>query len=94
MGRWTFLLGGMIVWAVHFFALYAIASIFLTTPLARLLTVVVSVGCLAVDAWLFRRALAAPHMDDIDGWSRTMALLMIGISAIAVLWQAFPAVLI
>lgn len=94
MERWIFMLGGMLVWTVHFLALYAIASIFLTTPLARALTVVVSVGCLAADALLFRRALAAPHMDGIDRWSRTMALLMIGISAVAVLWQTFPAVLI
>lgn len=94
MRRWTFLLGGMIVWTVHFFALYAIASIFLTTPLARTLVIVVSVGCLAADAWLFRRALAAPRADGIDAWSRTLAMLTIGISALAVFWQAFPAVLI
>ncbi|GLI98989.1 hypothetical protein [Sphingobium sp. BS19] len=94
MERWTFLLGGMIVWTVHFFALYAVASIFLTTPLARWLTLVVSVCCLGADAWLFRRALTAPHNDGVDRWSRTTALLLIGGSTIAVLWQALPAVLI
>jgi hypothetical protein len=94
MARWTFLLGGMIVWTVHFFVLYTISSIFLTTPLARALTIVVSLGCLAADGWLFRRALAAPHIDDVDGWSRRIALLAVGISALAVFWQAFPAVLI
>lgn len=94
MGRWSFLLGGMIAWMVHFFALYGIASILLTTPFARVLSIVVSVGCLAANAWLFRRAFTAPRIDDIDGWSRTIALLLIGISTIAIFWQAFPAVLI
>lgn len=87
------MLGGMIVWTVHFFSLYAIASIFLTTPLARGLALLVSGGCLVADAWLFRRAFVAKRDDEIDGWNRKLSLLMTGISALAVIWQTFPAIL-
>ena len=57
MRAWALLLGGLIVWTVHFFTLYTIGSIFLTTPLARLLTILVTAACLIADLLLlFRRA--------------------------------------
>jgi hypothetical protein len=90
---WGFLLGGLIVWTVHFFALYGIASIFLTTPLARLLTLVISLACLAANTLLFRRVVRAAATD-MDPWVRTIALYAVGISTLAILWQALPAILI
>lgn len=92
---WTFLLGGVIVWAVDFFLLYAIASIFLTTPLARVLAIIVTLGALAADsvliwiAWNRHRTAT----DDYRRWFATLALLSAAISMLAVLWQGFPAIL-
>jgi hypothetical protein len=90
---WGFLLGGLIVWTVHFFALYGIASIFLTTPLARLLTLAISLACLAANALLFRWVVGA-DATQIDPWVRTIALYAAGVSTLAILWQALPALLI
>ena len=94
MRGWTFLLGGLIVWAAHFFALYGIASIFLTTTLARLLTLGMTLLCLAVDAIWFRDALRCVPADRAEGWMRSVALCGLGLSAIAILWQALPALLV
>jgi len=93
MRGWTFMLGGMIVWTVHFFALYGIASVFLTSTLSRVLTVVVSVGCEAANAWLFVRARAMKSIDEPEEWIRRLTLLGIALSALAVFWQALPAVI-
>lgn len=94
MRGWTFLLGGLIVWAVHFFALYGVASVLLTTMPARILTGLISLACLAADAWLFTAALRARPADPVEAWQRRIALTGTGLSAVAVVWQALPALLI
>jgi len=91
---WTFLLAGLIIWAVHFFALYAIASIFLTTPLARGLTILVTLMCLSLGGLLFARTLRTDMPASMDAWMRAIALCGLGLSAIAILWQALPALLV
>jgi len=93
MRGWSFLLGGLIVWAVHFFALYAIGSIFLTTPIARGLTLVATILCLGWGAWLLRRAWQAASLTPLDDWMRTVALCGLGIAGVAIVWQALPALL-
>ena len=95
MRTWVFLLGGMLVWTVHFFGIYGLASIFLTTPLARILTGILTLACLAAVAWLARRSWAAyqAEQDEVSGWVALLATLINAISFVAVLWQGFPAVL-
>lgn len=94
MRGWALLLGGLIVWTVHFFTLYAIASIFLTTTLSRLLAGVVTLACLAADALLLRHGLRGRQADGFDGWMHRVAALVAGLSFVAVLWQGLPALLI
>ena len=97
MRSWALLLGGMIVWAIHFFTLYAIGSIFLTTALARVLTLVVTAACLAADAlllWWALRALGGSERDEFKRWLLRLTALIAAISLISVLWQGFPAILI
>lgn len=95
MRSWVFLLGGVLVWAADFFLLYMIASIFLTTPLARLLAMLVTLAALAADAFLLWLAWTRHRSAkaDYDRWFASLALLTAAISAVAVLWQGFPAVL-
>ncbi len=93
MRSWGLLLGGLIVWTVHFFALYGTASILLTTPLARLLTLAISLACLAANALLFRWMVRAEDTG-IDPWVKKIALYAIGVSTLAILWQALPGLLI
>ena len=96
MRTWTFLLSGLLVWTVHFFGLYAIASIWLTSTTSRILALTLTCMCLAVDAWLLWRASAtrrASRPDEVDHWIAVVATLGIAFSLLAVLWQGLPAVL-
>ena len=95
MRAWAFMLGGMIVWAVHFFALYIVASVFLTTPLARVLTLLVTLACLAADGALLWLALKARRetADSPARWAITLAALLAALSIVAVFWQGLPALL-
>ncbi|MCF8709675.1 hypothetical protein [Rhizorhapis sp. SPR117] len=93
MRGWTCLLSGLIVWTVHFFTLYIIASVFLTTPLARILTLFVTLGCLAAVALLFKRVLRSDTLVPLDAWMRAVALCGIGLSAVAIIWQTLPALI-
>ncbi len=52
MRTWAFLLGGLLVWAAHFFLLYAIASLFPGTELASWLSIVATLPALAANAAL------------------------------------------
>lgn len=97
MRAWAYMLGGPIVWAVHFFVLYAIASVFLTSTLARILVLVVSALCLAADAWLLRAALPIARSsgsEEFGRWTAHIAALGAALSLVAVAWQSLPALLI
>lgn len=91
---WTLLLGGLLVWALHFFALYAVASIFLTSDTARLLTVAVTLLCLVLNALLFVRVASVQADVELTRWMRSLALLGVSLSVVAILWQALPAALV
>lgn len=96
MRAWAILLGGLIVWTVHFFTLYAIASILLTTMLARWLVAGATAVCLACDALLLASALRSPGdgpLDHFERWLRMLGALVAAISLVAVLWQGLPALL-
>lgn len=92
MRTWTILLGGMIVWTAHFFALYFIGSIFLSTSLARWLVVVATLLCVAADLRLFFWIRARRDMI-LDGWAASVGLVLTGLSLVAVVWQGLPALL-
>jgi hypothetical protein len=90
------MLGGLIVWTVHFFSLYIIASIFLTTTPARILALAMTLACLGADGWLLSRALGKLRGDGADEagrWNVSLAALAAAISLVAVAWQGLPALL-
>lgn len=90
---WTLFLGGLVVWALHFFALYAVSSIFLTSDTARLLTVAVTFLCLVLNALLLGRIAAVRVDSELTCWMRLLARLGVALSVIAIIWQALPAAL-
>lgn len=92
MRGWAFLLGGLIVWAVHFLALFIIASVFLTTPLARALALLVTLFCLAACGLLFAKVRRADISVPLERWMRAVALSGIGLSVVAIVWQVLPAI--
>ncbi|MFC0205858.1 hypothetical protein [Novosphingobium soli] len=89
MSTWFILLGGLLVWTVHFFGLYAIAEI-APSPLA---VAALTLPCLLADAALLVRLRRLPARDGFGAWRRSVALGGTAISLVAVCWQALPAVL-
>lgn len=93
MRTWRFLLAGMLVWTVHFFGAYILASVFPErVTVARVLAAVLTAACLAALVWIVRHSLFAirQESDELSRWAASLATLL-GISAaVAVLWQAFP----
>ncbi len=93
MRTWALLLGGLLLWTLHFFALYIVASVFLTTPLARALTLVITVACLGAVWLLSRRARRTAAVTAMDRWVRAVALPGLMLAGVAILWQGLPALL-
>lgn len=97
MPVWLLSLGGLLVWTAHFFGLYLIASIWLTSPVARMVALGFTVACLAADGWLLWRTAPARRgadRDAFDHWLLVVAFLGAALSALAVLWQGLPALIV
>ena len=96
MRAWAFLMGGLLIWTVHFFAVYLAASIFLTSGTTRIITAFVTLACLAAAGaltWVGCRELRRRD-DRFERWTSRIAVWA-GIGAfVAVLWQGLPALLI
>ena len=96
MRAWLLLLGGMIVWTVHFFVLYGLGSLFETSATARIGTAVATAACLAADAWLLLLCIRTARRNDAEtviGWPARLGAPVAVLSLVAVAWQGLPALL-
>jgi hypothetical protein len=92
MRAWAILLGGLVVWVVHFFAVYGIASILPGQPAARWLILAVTLSAVAAEVLVVRCALEPPAARDaLHRWASQLGAIGGALSLIAVLWQAMPA---
>ncbi|MEJ7777265.1 MAG: hypothetical protein WKF52_07780 [Sphingomicrobium sp.] len=94
MRRWTFVLGGLLVWAAHFFLLYGFASLFPGERLVRTLSLAATIPALAADAALLWFGAARRRRADcnkLERWLAGLAILGAAISIVAVMWQALAA---
>lgn len=88
--KWILLLGGLLIWAAHFFLLYAFASIFPGSDTARWLTVAATVLGLGANGVIVRAAVSRHDehsSDDLEHWARQVAIPECVLSIAAVLWQ-------
>lgn len=92
MREWAIMLGGLTVWALHFLAVYALASLAdLSHPAqapawraAGLVATGLSVAALGLIL------LAARSSRNASGLARTLGPAGCGLSLIAVIWQSLP----
>ena len=100
MRRWAWMLGGLIVWTVHFMGIYAIASAAdvvsrADDPAWRMGGLAFSAAsrqaALAIAGWAARRL--RPKTDPSAAFGDQLALLGGGVAAIAIVWQALPTVI-
>lgn len=93
MRSWTILLGGLLVWAAHFFMLYGIGEFAGATAGSRTSVLLTSALALLADGLLARRLLPLVRTDEFAHWRAGVALGGIALSALAVLWQTLPALI-
>lgn len=87
MRSWLILLGGPLVWAVHFFGLYGIGEFAPSIGAVLILTVV----CILANLWLMWRFRRLRVAEAFSGWRRFVAMGGVGLSLVAVVWQSLPA---
>ncbi len=96
MRRWALFLAGPLVWAAHFLALYALASVSvviaqrvtLEAKLAMAAFTLAALATLALAAWGIARG---PRDDGLPAFQRSVAHVGVILGAIAVVWQMLPA---
>jgi hypothetical protein len=100
MRRWAWMLGGLIVWTVHFMGVYAIASLADVVSEAddfgwRMAGLAFSGACVlaagVVTAAAARRA--RRPADSSARFGDQLALLGGGVATVAIVWQALPTVI-
>jgi NO-binding membrane sensor protein with MHYT domain len=97
MRVWALLLGGLVVWATHFFALYAIGSVLPEAlAVARLATLLATGAAITADILLLRavRRRSKAGEDELDRWIHGLAAAGAMLSLVAVLWQGLPALIL
>jgi len=95
MRSWLLTLGGLLVWAAHFFAVYIAGSLFPGTRTARWLTIGLTIIALGAILIFIYRIYRRRQLSDGSGrWLDTLALLGAGLAGIAILYQTMPAFIV
>ncbi len=90
MRAWLLILGGLIVWAAHFVAIYAIGSVFPGQANARWLVLAATVAAIGGNLAILWRT-TGPRADALDGWICSIGRIGAALSILAVVWQTAPA---
>lgn len=97
MGRWIWMLGGLIVWTIHFMGIYAIASLADVVSRAddltwRMIGLAFSGVCLlaALTITVAAARKVRRPADAVIGFGDQLALLGGGVATVAIVWQALP----
>lgn len=96
MRPWFLLLGGPLVWAIHFAAIYAISSVSYvaagaTTGAARAAIAFASAVCLISATALLVVVVRRPPAGAFDAFWRTIAATGALLAIVAIIWQTLPA---
>ena len=92
MGRWLYVLGGLLIWALHFSGLYAIASIDAVTPandqaLWRMVGFAFTGACILGTLAILWRAARGRGQAEPAALLNWLAAFGAGSTAVAIAWQ-------
>jgi hypothetical protein len=93
MSEWRHLLGGMLLWTAHFFAVYGIASLFPGTRLATMLVLAATLVALAVAGYLLAATIRRQGAEDdsLKRWNSKASAMLYALAGLAILYQGMPA---
>lgn len=97
MRAWAWMLGGLVLWGVHFLGVYLIASVAdvvatADDPAWRMAGLGFSAVCVLAGAALGLVALRRLRKaeGEVSGFRRELAVLGFGVAVVAMIWQALP----
>ena len=95
MRAWLVILGGLLAWTAHFFAVYAIGSIWPGTETAKWLVGIATLLALAATGWLLARdlRLGRSAADSFGRWTAGLGALGCALALPAILYQGLPALI-
>jgi len=96
MRPWLIILGGLLIWAAHFFAIYIVASLFPGIAIARWLVAVlgfVALGALLLLIRSIRRRTRTTRSDEIGHWLESLAFMGVALASAAIIYQSLPALI-
>ena len=93
MRSWLILLGGLLLWALHFFLLYAIGEFGGSGATARIAVGLLTLLLLAADLVLLVSILRR-RRTGFSGWRDQVGALGALLAAVAIVWQGLPALLV
>lgn len=99
MQRWFYMLGGLLVWAVHFVGVYTIASVGDVVARAddqtwRMIGLGFSMLCgLGAVGLLIHSLLRKSDGTDMIDFANTMARLGAALALVSIVWQSLPTVI-
>jgi hypothetical protein len=98
MWNWFLMLGGMLVWAFHFGAIYATSSIAAVisesdAPFSLWIVAAITLLCLTANAGLLAYNLRTRPHGEVIAWMRSVGAILAGLSFVAVAWQGIPALI-
>jgi hypothetical protein len=95
MRNWLLLLGGPLIWAAHFLAIYLATSasqvaVGATSGATRVAIIALSIGAGAGAILLAMHAWRRPHAEAQDAFWRTVSLAGAVLAIVAIIWQTLP----
>lgn len=99
MRKWAYMLGGLVIWAIHFLGVYVIASVGDVAaepdhPVSRGAVGVFTLVCLIAAGWLTLNAAGRWRRggDEMAGFVSAITATGAGVAVVSILWQGLPAV--
>lgn len=89
MRTWLILTGGLLLWTIHFFALWTLSSLFEDQPAARIGFAIVTLLCLAGAASLIVVVRRGQRSGAIPPWLAGAGLIGGACGLVSILFQGF-----
>jgi len=93
MRTWLVMLGGLLVWIAHFFALYGTAEFAGANAAARAAVAGFTALALGLVGALAYRSCRASRLGGMGSWTSHLGRGALLLAALAISWQALPALL-
>ena len=94
MKSWFIMMGGLVLWAVHFFLLYLLAEFGGSGSGVRLAASLCTLAILGGAVWMFVAVRHKTSGDPFARWRRRAAMLALAFGGLGIVFQYLPILLV